>query len=66
MRSSADVRGLGAMIGIELVKDRVKKTPAIDETKKLVEYCHKKRPDPALLRPLRKCHPDPDAACHNR
>ncbi len=30
-----DVRGIGLMIGIELVKDRASKTPAIEERKKL-------------------------------
>ncbi len=34
-----DVRGLGPMIALELVKDREKKTPAADETKALVKYC---------------------------
>ena len=34
-----DVRGLGPMIAMELVKDRAQKTPAADETKALVKYC---------------------------
>lgn len=37
-----DVRGPGAMVAMELVKDRVKKTPAPEETKKLAAYCHEK------------------------
>jgi 4-aminobutyrate aminotransferase/(S)-3-amino-2-methylpropionate transaminase len=35
-----DVRGLGPMIGIELVKDRGSKEPAADETKELVKRCY--------------------------
>jgi len=35
-----DVRGLGPMLGIELVKDQKKKTPAPDETKAVVKYCY--------------------------
>ncbi|MFW2369080.1 MAG: 4-aminobutyrate--2-oxoglutarate transaminase [Desulforhopalus sp.] len=34
-----DVRGLGPMIALELVKDRHTKTPAPEETKALVKYC---------------------------
>lgn len=34
-----DVRGVGAMIGIELVKDRATKEPAKDLTGKVIKYC---------------------------
>jgi len=37
-----DVRGLGPMLAMELVRDREKKTPAADETKKLVKVCYEK------------------------
>jgi len=36
-----DVRGMGAMNAIELVRDRKKKTPARDETGKLIQECIK-------------------------
>lgn len=36
-----DVRGLGAMAAIELVKNQKTKEPAKNETKKVLEYCHK-------------------------
>ncbi|MFZ5969877.1 MAG: 4-aminobutyrate--2-oxoglutarate transaminase [Bacillota bacterium] len=36
-----DVRGRGAMIALELVKDRETKEPAKDETKKIVDKCWK-------------------------
>ncbi len=34
-----DVRGLGAMVGLELVKDRATKEPAADLVKKIIAYC---------------------------
>ncbi len=37
-----DVRGLGAMQGLELVRDRKTKEPAVDETKALVRLCYEK------------------------
>jgi len=37
-----DVRGLGPMVGMELVRDRQSKEPAADETKELVKRCHEK------------------------
>jgi 4-aminobutyrate aminotransferase len=37
-----DVRGKGLMIGIELVKDQVKKTPAVDETRKVRDLCRER------------------------
>jgi 4-aminobutyrate aminotransferase/(S)-3-amino-2-methylpropionate transaminase len=35
-----DVRGKGPMLAMELVRDREKKTPAGDETKRLVKLCY--------------------------
>jgi 4-aminobutyrate aminotransferase/(S)-3-amino-2-methylpropionate transaminase len=35
-----NVRGLGPMTAMELVKDRASKTPAPDEAKALVKYCY--------------------------
>jgi 4-aminobutyrate aminotransferase/(S)-3-amino-2-methylpropionate transaminase len=35
-----DIRGLGAMCAIELVKSRDSHEPAADETKKITEYCY--------------------------
>jgi 4-aminobutyrate aminotransferase/(S)-3-amino-2-methylpropionate transaminase len=37
-----DVRGLGPMLAMELVKDRQTKEPATDEAKALVKFCHEK------------------------
>jgi len=37
-----EVRGLGPMLALELVKDRGTKVPAADETKKLVQACFEK------------------------
>ena len=37
-----DVRGMGAMMGLELVKDREKKVPATDEAKTMVRLCYEK------------------------
>ena len=36
-----DVRGMGMMCGLELVRD-VKKPPAIEETKRVIEYALKR------------------------
>ncbi|MBF4694706.1 4-aminobutyrate--2-oxoglutarate transaminase [Fusibacter ferrireducens] len=36
-----DVRGLGAMIALELVKDRLTKEPAKEETKAIIQECNK-------------------------
>lgn len=38
-----DVRGLGPMMAMELVKDRHKKTPAAAAAKALVKYCYEKK-----------------------
>jgi 4-aminobutyrate aminotransferase/(S)-3-amino-2-methylpropionate transaminase len=37
-----DVRGMGPMVAMELVKDRQTKTPAADEVKALTRYCFEK------------------------
>jgi len=37
-----DVRGLGPMLALELVKDRETKTPAVEEAKALTAFCHDK------------------------
>lgn len=37
-----DVRGLGAMVAIELVKDRTTKEPDKERVSKIINYCYKK------------------------
>ena len=37
-----DVRGLGAMLALELVKNRETKEPAADEARALVQFCYEK------------------------
>ena len=37
-----DIRGLGAMMALELVRDREDKTPAAEETERVVHRCHTK------------------------
>jgi len=37
-----DVRGMGAMVAMELVKDRVTKEPAKDQTSALIKKCYEK------------------------
>lgn len=37
-----DVRGMGPMLGLELVRDRVTKEPAADEAKALVKFCYER------------------------
>jgi 4-aminobutyrate aminotransferase / (S)-3-amino-2-methylpropionate transaminase / 5-aminovalerate transaminase len=38
-----EVRGLGPMLGLELVTDRERKTPAADQAKALVKFCADRR-----------------------
>lgn len=42
-RSMGDVRGLGLMIGVELVKDKDTKEPAVDLRDAVVQKCFEKR-----------------------
>lgn len=37
-----DVRGKGLMVGVELVKDRKKKTPAVDEAKRIIKLAFRR------------------------
>ncbi|HSB66852.1 MAG TPA: aminotransferase class III-fold pyridoxal phosphate-dependent enzyme, partial [Anaerolineales bacterium] len=37
-----EVRGLGLMIGVELVSDQFKKTPGVAETNQVVDECFKR------------------------
>jgi 4-aminobutyrate aminotransferase/(S)-3-amino-2-methylpropionate transaminase len=39
-RSIGDVRGLGAMIAMELVQDRTTREPAVSLTNQILRYCH--------------------------
>lgn len=39
LQQVGDVRGLGAMLAIELVKDRTSREPIPDETLKVIQYC---------------------------
>ena len=42
-RIIGDVRGKGMILGIELVKDRESKIPAVEETAKVIRECFKKK-----------------------
>jgi 4-aminobutyrate aminotransferase len=41
-RAVGDVRGLGLMIGVEIIADRVRKTPAPQQRDRIVEACFRK------------------------
>ncbi len=42
MEIIGEVRGMGPMLALELVKDRERKTPASDEAKALVRFCYER------------------------
>ena len=61
-----DVRGLGAMCAIELVKDTASGEPAPQLTQALMKVANENGLDPALLRHLWQCDPFPCAAHRER
>ncbi len=59
-----DVRGLGAMVGMELVTDRSTKTPDKALTARLLAAALERGAHPALVRDLRQYRADPGTAHH--
>ncbi len=66
----AEVRGLGAMVSFELVKDRATSSPNPELTGALTKKADGQWPDPALVRPLRQRRADHGTdhcvRCHRR
>ena len=56
-----DVRGLGAMVGMELVVDQKTKEPATNFTKQLIDQCRNDRTLDDFSGDLFQYHPAPHA-----
>ena len=61
-----EVRGLGPMLALELVRDRETKTPAPERRRRRRREGPRRGPAPARLRPARQRHPPAAAADDHR